>query len=270
MITATSNCQRFKNKTVLITGAGAGIGAATAMRVTAEGGHPILLDLNENNLKQVAEQCGGTIVVGDALNSADLEKAVAIADKEHGGVDALVTAAGFAIYGNAEETDLNGWKDVLSINLDGAFLATRAVLPSMKNKGGGAIVLLSSIAGVRSSSNMIAYTTAKSGLLGLSRSIAIDFGSQNIRCNALCPGVCESEMVRHSFTVAAEQAGTTYEAMMGTITKPVPLRRVSQPAEIASVIAFLASDDASFVTGTTLVADGGASAVEAGLSHLAP
>lgn len=263
-------CQRFTGKTVLITGAASGIGAATAMRVNQEGGHPILFDLQAEKLNSVARQCNGTAVVGNALNLDDLQKAVTIADTQHGGLDAFVAAAGFETYGGAEEVDINQWHNVIAINLDGALIGARAVLPSLKSKGAGAIVLVSSIGGLAGSIQNAAYGTAKAGLLGLNRSIAADNGPFNIRCNAVCPGLAYSELTERMFKTLSEGLDISVDEIEKKITKPLPLGRIAQPQEIASAIAFLASADASYMTGSSIIVDGGAMATEVALSHLAP
>jgi len=193
-----NNCRRFTGKVVLITGGAAGLGAAAARRIAAEGGHPILLDLQEDKLKRVAAEVNGSAVVGSALDSDILRQAVAIAD-ERGGLDAIVTAAGFETYGGAQEVEFEQWKRVLDINLDGALLAAQVCIPSMQKKGRGAIVLISSIGGMLGSKLNIAYGTAKAGLLGMNRSLAIDCGAHNIRCNAVCPGLARSELSDRMF-----------------------------------------------------------------------
>lgn len=264
------NCSRFSNKTVLITGGGSGIGAATAKRIAAEGGYPIVLDLQAEKLNSVAKYCGGSAIVGNALNMEDLTKAVKIADEKHGGLDAFVAAAGFETYGGVEEVDLADWHRVISINLDGALFGARAVLPSMKNKGGGAIVLISSIGGLAGSVHNAAYGTAKAGLLGLNRSIAADNGPFKIRCNAICPGMAYSEMTDRMFGMMSSQLSLTVDETIAKVTKPIPLGRLAQADEIAAAIAFLASDDASYMTGSSMNVDGGLMAIETALSHLAP
>lgn len=270
MNASTTNSRRFAGKVALVTGAASGIGAATARRIAAEGGHPIMLDLNEAALRSEAEACGGAPFVGSATNAADLHQAVAIAMKQHGRLDVLVACAGFEAYGGVEQVDLEQWSRVLSVNLDGALLAARAVMPAMRQSGGGAIVLVSSIGGLAGSIANAAYATAKAGLFGLNRSIAIDGGPHKIRCNAIAPGMTHSALTQRGFSALAHVTGLSVEAVQGRLTKVLPLGRIADPAEIAAAIAFLASDDASFVTGTTLVADGGALAVEATLSQLAP
>ncbi len=266
----TMGSRRFTGKVALVTGAASGIGAATARRIAAEGGHPLMLDLDERTLLMEAERCGGTPLVGSAVDADVVARAVTAALDGHGRLDVLVTAAGFETFGGAEQVELAQWQRVLAVNLDGALLAVRAAMPAMRRNGGGSIVLVSSIGGLAGSPHNVAYATAKAGLLGLSRSVAIDGGPQGIRCNAICPGMSHSAMTQRVFGAMAQMMGTTPEAVIDRLTKPMPLGRVAQSDEIAAAIAFLASADASFVTGSVLVADGGAMAVEASLSHLTP
>jgi NAD(P)-dependent dehydrogenase (short-subunit alcohol dehydrogenase family) len=261
---------RFAGQVALVTGAGSGIGAATARRIAAEGGHVVMLDLDEAALHAEAARCGGTPVVGSTLQTDDLARAVAAALQARGRLDVLVASAGFETYGGVLDLDPEQWSRVLAVNLDGTLLAARAAMPAMQRGGGGAIVLVSSIAGLAGSRGNAAYATAKAGLLGLNRSIAIDGGPLGIRCNTICPGMTHSAMTQRAFGALTQITGLAPSALLERLTKAVPLGRIAQADEIAAAIAFLASCDASFVTGSVLVADGGATAVEAALSHLAP
>ena len=157
---------------------------------------------------------------------------------------------------------------VVMINLQLGQLS-RAALPLMRESGdGGAIVLLSSIGGLVGSAQNAAYATAKAGLLGLNRSIAIDNGPHGIRCNAIAPGLCHSKLTERMFGAFSQISGLTSEEVQSRLTKPLPLGRIAQPEEIAGIIAFLASNEASFITGTVLAADGGATAVEVSLANI--
>jgi NAD(P)-dependent dehydrogenase (short-subunit alcohol dehydrogenase family) len=261
--------QRFAGKVALVTGAASGIGAATARRLFAEGAQLVLVDLDPAGLDAVREETKAQVVVGDAAEGATLEQAVALAKSAYGRLDVLVTAAGFETVGGAEHVDFEAWRKVLSINLDGALLASRAALPLMRESGdGGAIVLLSSIGGLVGSAQNAAYATAKAGLLGLNRSIAIDNGPHGIRCNAIAPGLCHSKLTERMFGAFSQISGLTSEDVQSRLTKPLPLGRIAQPEEIAGIIAFLASHEASFITGTVLAADGGATAVEVSLANI--
>ena len=268
-MTNSSSAYRFAGKVALVTGAASGIGGATARRLHAEGARLVLLDLDATGLAATSAETGAETVIGDAADADVLARAVARAKSVFGRLDVLVLAAGFETYGGAEEVDFDAWHKVIAINLDGALLAARAALPLMRASGdGGSIVLLTSIGGILGSAQNAAYATAKAGLLGLNRSIAIDNGPHRIRCNAIAPGLCHSRLTERMFGAMAQVTGTSPEEVQRRLVHPMPLGRIAQPNEIAAVIAFLASDDASFVTGAVLAADGGASAVEVSLASV--
>jgi NAD(P)-dependent dehydrogenase (short-subunit alcohol dehydrogenase family) len=160
--------------------------------------------------------------------------------------------------------DLDEWLAVQRTNVDGVLLGMRAVMPSMRRRGGGSIVAVSSVAGLTSGPEYAAYVTSKTAVLGLVRSAAVDFGSVGIRVNAICPGWTRTEMSEREAELMAAEQGLTAEQMWRRIVHPLPLGRVADPEEIASCIEFLAGPGASFVTGAVLVVDGGGSAVDVG------
>lgn len=256
--------KRFRGKVALITGGGTGIGAATAQRIADEGGIPVLLGRREAPLQAVANACGGHAVVGDTASLADLERAVVEATERFGGVDVLVANAGIELFGSVETVPLDQWKQVLDVNLEGAMLAARAVIPAMRQRGGGAVVLVASVAALSGAPSYVSYLTSKAGMLGLSRSIAYDYGVENIRCNVVCPGWVRTEMAERAIGEFAAMKGVTIDALIADMVKVYPLRRMAAPEEIASIIAFLASEDASFMTGAVLSADGGGGIVDVG------
>jgi NAD(P)-dependent dehydrogenase (short-subunit alcohol dehydrogenase family) len=154
-------------------------------------------------------------------------------------------------------------------NLKTAIATTRAAVPALVERGGGSIVLISSVGGLSAGAGIAAYGTAKAGLLGLMRSLAVDFGPQGIRANAVCPGWVITPMSEPLLRAWGEQRGLSFDQVLERVNSVVPLRRAAQPEEIASVCLFLVSDDASFVTGSVLVADGGQMAVNVGTIPLA-
>ncbi|WP_242127203.1 SDR family NAD(P)-dependent oxidoreductase [Sphingobium sp. Sx8-8] len=255
---------RFAGKVALVTGAGTGLGAAIARRIAAEGGHPVLLGRREGPLRAVADSCGGLAVPGDTTNADDLARAVAAANSHFGPVGILVANAAAESLGSAERIAPEDWHRILAVNLDGALFAARAVLPDMRRLGGGAIVLVSSVAALASAPANVAYSTAKAGMLGLARSIARDFGRENIRCNAICPGWIRTELTERILENVGPMMGIPPEQLGAQLAGKAPLGRMAEPEEIAAAVAFLASEDASFITGSTLVADGGAAAVDVG------
>lgn len=261
--------ERFGGKVALITGGGTGIGAATARRIADEGGRVVLLGRREAPLKTVAEACGGLAVVGDTTQFEDIERAVQRAREEYGGLDILVASAGIEQFGSVETIALEDWRRVFEVNLDGAMLAARAAIPAMRTRGGGSIVLVSSVAGLVGAPSYAAYCASKAGLSGLNRSLAFDYGPENIRCNAICPGWTLTELALREIEDVARDKGIDPAQLQHDLTRVYPLRRMGRPEEMAAVIAFLASEDASFVTGTMLSADGGGGIVDIGTLQFA-
>lgn len=255
---------RFSGKVALITGGGTGIGAATAKRFAAEGGKVVVMGRREAPLRAVADACGGHVVIGDTANLADLERAVAEASTCFGGLDVLVANAGIELFGSVETVELEAWRRVFEVNLEGAMLAARASIPAMRRRGGGAIVLMASVAALTGAPSYVSYLATKAGMLGLNRSLAYDYGPEGIRCNALCPGWVRTEMADRAIDDFAAMKGLPPEALHQAMVDVYPLRRMGTPQEIAAIVAFLASSDASFVTGAVLSADGGGGIVDVG------
>jgi NAD(P)-dependent dehydrogenase (short-subunit alcohol dehydrogenase family) len=257
-------CERFGGKVALITGGGTGIGAAAAHRIAAEGGKVVVMGRREGPLQDVARAIGGLAVVGDTSKIEDLERAVAESCERFGGLDLLVANAGIEQFGTVESIPLEDWRKMCDINLDGMMLASRIAIPAMRRRGGGSIVLVSSVAALVGAPAFVAYLTTKTALAGLNRSIAYDYGPENIRCNMLCPGAVSTDLLMDAIGEMAAAKGTDVQTLAAACVKPYPLRRMGRPDEIAAVIAFLGSEDASFITGATIVADGGGGIVDVG------
>lgn len=255
---------RFAGKVALITGGGTGIGAASAKRITDEGGKVVVMGRREAPLRAVADACGGHAVIGDTASSEDLVSAVAEAEERFGGLDVLVANAGIELFGSVETVALDEWRRVFAVNLEGAMLAARASIPAMRKRGGGAIVLMASVAALAGAPSYVSYLTTKAGMLGLNRSIAYDYGPENIRCNALCPGWVRTEMAERTIADIAAFKGVAADVLAREMVSVYPLRRMAEPHEIAAIVAFLCSSDAAFVTGATLSADEGGGIVDAG------
>jgi meso-butanediol dehydrogenase / (S,S)-butanediol dehydrogenase / diacetyl reductase len=255
-------CKRFEGKVALITGGGTGIGAAAARRIAAEGGKVVVTGRRPGPIAAIAEETGGLALAGDATDQAHVEAAVALAVDRFGGLDVLVANAGIGFVSPLVGLDLAAWKQTMSINLDGPMLASKAAIPAMIKRGGGAIVHVASLAAVRALPFSSAYMASKAAVLALNRSIAFDYGPQGIRSNAICPALVPTEMAEEGVTMAAAAQGLTYKELEKRIANVYPLRRVGIPDDIAAAIAFFASDDAAFITGTMLMADGGASIVD--------
>lgn len=248
----------------VITGGGTGIGAATAQTLAGAGLSVIVTGRRAAPLEEVAERVGGVAVVADVTEEADWDRVVSVARDRFGGIDILVANAGIEAFGSAESVSLDEWRSVQRTNVDGVLLGIRAVAPVMRERGGGAIVVVSSVAGLASGPEYAAYVTSKTAVLGLVRSAAVDLGQDGIRVNALCPGWTRTEMSDRETEVMAEELGITADQLWDRLVDPLPLQRPADPSEIASCIEFLVGPGASFITGAVIVADGGGSAVDVG------
>lgn len=253
---------RLENKVALITGGGSGIGAATARLFAAEGAAVVVTGRRPGPLAAIADEVGGFAVAGDTGNRSHVEESVAAAVSRFGGVDVLVACAGVAPGGSVGEMDDEQWRITLDTNLNGPMMMARAVLPVMLSRGGGSIVLVSSTAGLAAAPSSAAYDVSKAGLIALARAVAVDYGACGIRANALVPGWVRTPMADRSMDALGAEQDISREQAYDRATANVPLRRAGSPDELAACCLFLASDEARYVTGTTLVADGGGLAVE--------
>ncbi|MGC4029692.1 MAG: SDR family oxidoreductase [Steroidobacteraceae bacterium] len=253
---------RFNGKVALITGGGTGIGAAVAQRFVADGGKVVLLGRRRDKLEEVAGPLGGAVVAGDAGNLQDVQAALTCARERFGGLDVLVANAGGHGLGSALDTDDAAWAAALHTNLTTAFVCVRECLPELMARRGN-VVVVSSIAGLFAGPSVVGYVTTKHALIGLTRSIARDYGPQGVRINALCPGWVRTDMADEQMEYIRKRhnLATTDEAY-ALVTQHVPLRRAAEPVEVASVACFLASDEASMMSGSVVVVDGGSGSVD--------
>ena len=253
----------LSGRSVLITGGGTGIGAACARRLAAEGMRVAVLGRRKEPLDRVAGQVGGMAIAADASRTDDMRAAVALIAERFGGLDALIANAGGHGIGAARETDDAAWRDARVANLDSAFVAAREVLPLLLERR-GSIVFVSSIAALGAPPEVCGYTTFKHAVIGLTRSLARDYGPAGVRVNAVCPGWVRTPMSDEEMQPLMRVRGITLDQAYEHVTADAPLRRPASAEEIASVCRFLISPEASIVTGAVIVADGGSTIVDVG------
>lgn len=249
-------------KVALITGGGTGIGAAVADRLAREGLRIAVAGRREAPLKEVAARTGAFVVPGDMADSDDARSVVGQVVARFGRLDTVIANAGGHGFSAVGETDDQSWSDSLNANLTTAFKTVRAALPELiRNRG--SVVIVSSLAGLFAGPGVAGYTVGKHALIGLTKTLARDYGPANVRVNALCPGWVRTPMADAEMDEFAQAAGIAgRDEAYGRVTENVPLRRPAQPEEMASIVRFLVSDEASYITGSTIVADGGAHIVD--------
>jgi meso-butanediol dehydrogenase/(S,S)-butanediol dehydrogenase/diacetyl reductase len=253
---------RLDGRVAIVSGGGTGIGAATARLFASEGAKVVVTGRRPEPIEAVAVEIDGRAVPGDTSDDERVRDAVATAVGAFGGLDLVVANAGLGFGGATADVDDEHWQRTLDVNLTGAFRLARAAIPSLIERGGGSIVLVSSTAGLVSGMENAAYETSKAAMLGLARSIAVGYGPRGIRANALCPGWVETPSGDRSMEELVAERGISLGEAYRLVTQHIPLRRPATAEEIATCILFLASDESSMVTGTTLVADGGGLAVD--------
>ena len=254
--------KRFTNQVAIITGAASGIGRACAVRFAQEGANVACLDLNEEANEAAAEQCreSGVEAIALSCNVADADSvktAVETTMKQWGRVDVLVTAAGIYSGSPLPEVSLQQWQRLIDINLTGVFLCNQAVAPILMEQGSGSIVNISSMAGKTSWPATAEYSAAKSGVIGLTRSVAMELAPYGATANAVCPGNTLTEMVRNVAATVGPKDGLTGEEWLELRASECPMNRIAEPWEIAGVVAFLASEDSRYLTGQAIEVDGG-------------
>ncbi len=246
----------------VITGGARGIGLAIAERFLAEGYRVALLDIDRRTLLATAKRLNDTdrvlALVCDVSDPKQVNPAIKAVAKQFGRIDALVNNAGIAVFKPVLKTSVAEWRRVLAVNLDGAFICTHACAPVMLKGGGGAVVNIASISGLRASTLRVAYGTSKAALIHLTKQYAAELGTVGIRVNCVAPGPVDTEMAKRVHSPAIRQ----------DYHDTIPLNRYGTPEEIAATVYFLCSKDASYVNGQTLAADGGFDALGVGLPTL--
>ncbi|MEE4814538.1 SDR family oxidoreductase [Pseudomonas alliivorans] len=244
---------RFTQKVVVVTGAGSGIGEATAKRFAREGASVVLVGRNEEKLKKVHAQLEGEghlVRAADVADLSDVEALFKEVASHFGRLDVLVNNAGIVKSGKVTELEVQDWKELMSVDLDGVFYCTRSAMPALIVSKGN-IVNVSSVSGMGGDWGMSFYNAAKGAITNFTRALALDHGADGVRVNAVCPSLTRSELTDDMMDNAE---------LMAKFKERIALGRPAEPEDIGDVIVFLASDDARFVTGVNLPVDGGLSA----------
>ncbi|MBI6682263.1 SDR family oxidoreductase [Pseudomonas viridiflava] len=244
---------RFTQKVVVVTGAGSGIGEATAKRFAREGASVVLVGRNEEKLKKVHAQLEGEghlVRAADVADLSDVEALFKEVASHFGRLDVLVNNAGIVKSGKVTELEVQDWRELMSVDLDGVFYCTRTAMPALIASKGN-IVNVSSVSGMGGDWGMSFYNAAKGAITNFTRALALDHGADGVRVNAVCPSLTRSELTDDMMD---------NDALMAKFKERIALGRPAEPEDIGDVIAFLASDDARFVTGVNLPVDGGLSA----------
>ncbi|MCO6451256.1 MAG: SDR family oxidoreductase [Caldilineales bacterium] len=243
----------FTGQTVIITGAASGMGEATARMFAAAGAQVVVVDRNAEGASRVAAEIGaGMPLAGDVSDSAFCDQVVAETLARHGRVDVLVNAAGIILRANALNTTDEGWQRMMNVNVNGVFFMSRAAVAAMKAQGKGAIINFGSIWGDVGAAGVVAYCASKGAVHQITRAMALDHALDGIRINAVCPGEVNTPMLASGRDKAPSAADL--QALADTT---IPMKRLAQPEEIASVVLFLASDAASYMTGSMVAVDAG-------------
>jgi meso-butanediol dehydrogenase/(S,S)-butanediol dehydrogenase/diacetyl reductase len=256
----------LKGKVAIVTGGGTGIGEAVTRRFITYGARVCITGRRQEMLDGVAKSLPeGSVKTcsADVSNEKDVERILKTALSFEGGLHVLVNNAAMDQNpAGVVDLDVAEWRRMLEVNLTGPFLMMKACIPHMIKAGVGSVVNISSLAGLRSNSEMPAYCATKGGLINLTQQAALDYGPYNVRCNVVCPGATKTAMFTENMEAFARMLGTNVEDIFARFMKDVPLNRVARPDEMAGICAFLASDDSSFLSGVVIPVDGGAAVVD--------
>jgi NAD(P)-dependent dehydrogenase (short-subunit alcohol dehydrogenase family) len=244
--------QRLQDRVAVITGAGSGIGLASARRMAAEGARIVAVDIDKAAGQAAADETGGAFIEADVASESDVRRLFDGVAADFGRIDIAFNNAGISPPEDDSilSTGLDAWRRVQEVNLTSVFLCCKHVIPHMRRQGKGAIINTASfVAVLGAATSQISYTASKGGVLALSRELGVQFAREGIRVNALCPGPVNTPLLRELFAKDPERAARRLVH--------VPVGRFAEPEEIAAAVAFLASDDASFITASQFLVDGG-------------
>jgi NAD(P)-dependent dehydrogenase (short-subunit alcohol dehydrogenase family) len=245
---------RLEGKVAVLTGAASGIGRASARKFAAEGAHVVVADLDKDGGTALAEEIDGLFVRADVTDADDVQGMYAAAVERFGGLDVCFNNAGISPPDDDSilETGLDAWRRVQEVNLTSVYLCCKYGIPHLLERGGGAVINTASFVAVMgAATSQISYTASKGGVLAMSRELGVQFARQGVRVNALCPGPVNTPLLQELFATDPERAARRLVH--------IPMGRFAEPEEIAAAVAFLASDDSSFLTASEFLVDGGIS-----------
>jgi NAD(P)-dependent dehydrogenase (short-subunit alcohol dehydrogenase family) len=251
---------RLAGKVALITGAGRGIGRAIAVKMAQESASVVIADIDsaagqqtERELRDAGHQA--LFAQTDVTSEASVQAAIALAVQTFGKLHVLVNNAGLDLHYDASRMTVEEWEKAMAVNLRSAWLCSKYALPEMATSGGGAVINIASVHASQTMYNSFPYAVTKAGLLGMTRSLALDWGDKNIRVMAVSPGYVRTQRVIDDFNQTADPA-----AEEARVAKLHPIRRIGTPEDVGNLVAFLASDEAGFITGAEIIIDGGLTA----------
>lgn len=258
---------RLKDNVVIVTGAGTGIGAAVVEHlISVEGASVVAVGRRAEPLEALAQKTGCLPCAGDVSKRADVKRIIKTATSEYGGVDTMISNHGVLSLATFETTDEEVWRESLEINTVGPFLLAQESVPAMESRGGGSIVLVSSVAAYFAyPPDNVAYASSKGAVITMTRTLAVELGSKNIRVNCICPGLVRTPMVDPIFQQIADNRNVSLDEAYALAGRHLPAGRMGLPADFGGPCAFFASEDSRWVTGAILNVDGGTTVLNPGI-----